>query len=256
MVDFSPATPSSRVATRKKVYDEFLDLDPALKKQQYREREAAKTAAMRGAADALSQAPGIEGKLGAQSATAQAQQQMAGTLPSQALALQTQQAQGAGMQQGIAGAETEQAVQNVTMGMEKGATDYARAVAQQAFAAGLDAKKAIFHANAAFSDEAFQKLATDFEAGRVNKRELQTIAQGIKQRLAERKQAADEALRDAWLAFKAGMEKGNADREKSRVLAAMQLQKDALLDAARAQQIAGILSGALKIGATVAGAAM
>ncbi len=251
MVDFSPAAPSTRVEARKKVFDDFLDLDPALKEEQYRQREAAKTAGMRQTFGALTQAPGIQGKLGAAATTAQTQTQLAGMLPAQAMAIQAQTAQGADMQQGIANAQAEQAVLGTTMGMERGASDYARAVAQQAFAAGLDAKKAIFHANAAFSDEAFQKLAKDFEEGRVNKKDLQQIAAGIKQRLTERQQSAEQALRDAWLAFKAAMEQGNADRERSRVMAALQLQKDALLDAARAQQIAGIISGALKVGATV-----
>jgi 2,3-bisphosphoglycerate-independent phosphoglycerate mutase len=251
MVDFSPATPSSRVDARKKVFDEFLDLDPALKEEQYRQREAAKTAGMRQAFGAITQSPGLEGKLGATAATSQTQQQLAGMLPAQAMAVQAQAAQGAQMQQGIANAQSEQAVLGTAMGLEKGTADYARAVAQQAFAAGLDAKKAIFHANASFSDEAFQKLAKDFEEGRISKKELQTIASGIKQRLTERQQAAKEALKDAWLAFQKAMQQGNADREKSRVLAALQLQKDALLDAARAQQLAGILSGALKITATV-----
>lgn len=254
MVDFStPASAESRVEARKKVYDDYLDLDPALKAQQRREKEAAKTAAMRGTFQAVTQQPGVEGKLAASGVTKGAQQQMAGTLPSHAAAIDALAAKGAGMQQGIAGAESEQRLANVGMSMQKGTADYARRLAQQAFQQGLDAKRAIFHTNAAFSDTAFEQLANDYEQGRVAKSELQGLLASTKQRLTERQGTAEVALRDAMLKFKSGLTSENFAERKSNLLYAMELQKNALEDAARAQQLAAIISGGLKVGAMAAG---
>lgn len=248
MVDLmKPATPSSRVSARKQVFDEYLDLDPAQRAQQRREREGLKTQAMRETFGAVTGAPGPGGKIQAAQIGAQAQQAAAQQMPQHAMALQQQAATGAGMEQDIAQAEAKQSLQNVQAGLQRGSADYARAIAQQAFDAGLDAKAAIFHENAAFADEAFKKMAADFEAGRISRKEVAQVARGIQQRLTERQQAADEALSDALARFRAAMKEGNAERERGRVLRALDIKRQALEDAARAQQIAGILTGSLKV---------
>jgi len=249
------ASPDEATVARRKVYDQFLDLDPALEQEQEAQRQAVKTGTMRNVFQAVTQAPGAEGKLAARGALKQGQQAVAGLLPQQAQQRQEQAATGAGMEQAIAGTQAQQALAGTQFGLERGAADYARAVAQEAFQAGLDAKKAIFHANAAFADEAFNKLASDFEAGRVSRAEIQSVLRATAQRLTERKAQAEQQLREAWLSFKAALEKGNAEKEKNRVIAALETQKRALEDAARTQMLASILSGVVGIGGKVAGAA-
>ena len=240
MVDF--ISPEERVKARRKVLDDFIDVaQPAQQAQNKAQRDQLKQQV---AASTVQQTqnPQLQGlgSLGVIQQASGAGMQMLGQQAQQQDALN---AQGAGMQQNIAAAKNQQAVQNVSAGLESNIQRMARAVADRAFAEGLEAKKLIFHENAALSDYAMERLALDFRAGRVNKTELQRLQIALTERATQKKYAADQALAKALGEFKAEMARGNAERAKARLLAALEAQRDALKDGVKASSIANVISG-------------
>lgn len=245
-------SPEERVKARKQVFDEFLNVaQPAKLEQQKAERDALKKKTMAAVSAGATQTPQLQG-LGSLGVVTQAATEAAGQLPQQAAERDKLNLQGAQMQQEIAGAKSGQSVQNIGRALESDAQRTARLVADRAFQQGLEAKKLIFHENAALADYSLERLADDFQKGRVNARELQTLKIQLTQRATEKKYAADEALNRALEEFKTDLAAGNAQRAKQRFLEALQAQEDAMKDAARASSIGSIISGSFGVGGVLA----
>jgi hypothetical protein len=248
-------SPEERVAARKKVFGDFLDVaQPAKAQQQKSERDSLKRAAMAQTSSQATATPQIQG-LGTLGVMTQAAGAAAQMVPQQAAAQDKLNLQGAQQQQEIATAKSGQAVGNVARALESDAQRAARLVADRAFQQGLEAKKLIFHENAALADYSLERLADDLQKGRVNARELQDLKIQLTQRATEKKYAADEALNRAMQEFKADLAAGNAQRAKQRVLDALKAQEDAMKDAARASSIGSIISGTFGIGGVLAAGA-
>ena len=238
-------TPEERVATRQKVFGDYLNQDPMLASQQQADKDEQKRQAM--AATGLQaqqnvQSPQLQG-LGSLSIMQQAAPKAMEQLGQQATARDTQAMTGAGMQQTMAGAKSEQAVGNVTRGLENNTQKLARAVADKAFSEGMSARQLIFHENAALADYSLAKLKEDFQAGRESAANLQRLQNDLEQRSVQRKYAADEALSKAQGELEKMMKEGNIAAAKARITALMDEQKAALKDAIKAKAISDITAG-------------
>jgi len=237
-------SPDQRVATRKKVYDDFLNVDPMTETQQKAERGETKRQAMAavGRMGQQAQSPQLQGlgSLGIITQAAPKQQEQLGQQAAQRDAIaQT----GASMQQQIAGAKGEQSVQNVARGLESNTQKLARAVADRAFSEGMEAKQLIFHENSAIADYSLEKLAEDFEAGRVSSRELQAMQYEIEYRAVQRKYNADQALTKAMAEFQTDLNRGNIENAKRRIKEVYAEYQAALKDAVRAKSIGSLFGG-------------
>lgn len=238
-------TPEERVASRKKVFNDYLNFDPMQESQQKAERDelTRQTMAATGAQGSqMSRSPQLQG-LGSLGIIQQAAGQGMQMLGAQATARDQTALQGATMQQGIAGAKSEQAVGNVSRGLENNTQRLARAVADKAFAEGMEAKQLIFHENSALADYSLERLKVDFESGRVSQRELLKLQQDLESRAVQRKYAADEAIQKAQGEFETEIKRGNIAGAKARMSALLAEQKAALKDAVRAKAIADMTAG-------------
>lgn len=245
-------SPEDRVRARKKIFDDFIDVaQPAQEQANQSQRGALVRDTMAKTAATGSQSPQLQG-LGSQGILVPAQNAGAQMLNTQAETQDKLNLQGALSQQGIANAKSAQAVANVQDGLENSTQRMARAVADRAFAEGMEAKKLIFHESAALADYSLNQLKKDFEAGRVTERELQNLKIMLAERAAKKKYAADEALARALQEFKTDIATGNVARAKSRILAAIEAQREALKDGVRASSLGAIISGTFGVMGTAA----
>lgn len=238
-------TPEERVASRKKVFGQFLNQDPMLASQQEAERGETKRKVMAATGQqgqTMAGSPQLQG-LGSLGIISQAAPEAITQLGTQATARDTQALTGAGMEQGIAGARSEQAVANTTRGLESNTQRLARAVADKAFSEGMSARQLIFHENSALADYSLEKLKEDFAAGRESRAELQRFQIELEQRAVQRKYAADEAIQRSMGEFEVMLKQGNVAGAKARLKALLDEQKAALKDQIRAKAIADITSG-------------
>lgn len=246
-------TPEERVKARKKVFQDYIDVaQPAQEERNTADRNSLKRGAMaQTSALAQTASPQLQGlgTLGVLNTAASASAQM---VPQQAAAQDAMNLAGAQQQQEIAKAKSEQAVRNTGAALESDAQRMARLVADKAFQEGMSAKQLLFHENAALADYSLEQLAKDYELGRTNKVELQTLKNQLTERATQKKYAADEALAQALGEFRKDLAAGNVERAKQRILAAMKAQEEAAKDAARASGIGSIISGISGIGGAAA----
>ena len=238
-------SPDDRVAARKKVMDDFINVSqPAQAEQNKQEKDSLKKSVLQQTSALGSQSPQLQG-MGSLGILQTAQNQGAGMLNTQAASQDKLNAQGAGMQQGIADARSQQSVQNVTAAATSSQDKLARSVANRAFANGMEAKQLMFHENSALADYSLQSLSKDFESGRVSQKELQALQNDLRAKAQEKQQSAALELDRALKEFQWALKQGNADRAKQRIKKAFEMQKDATKEAARASGISSIISGVM-----------
>jgi hypothetical protein len=237
------ASPDERVKARKKVLSDFINVaQPAQQEQAQQEQQGLKRQVLSQTAALGTQSPQLQG-LGSLGILQTAQGQGAQMLGNQAAAQDKLNLQGAGMQQDIAGARSQQALTNTEAGAASSQEKLARAVANKAFASGMEAKQLLLHENSSLADYSLQQLSKDFEAGRTSQKDLQALQIQLKQSALQKQYAADEELQRALKEFQWALQRGNTEREKQRILRAFEAQKSAMKDAARASGIASIISG-------------
>lgn len=161
--------------------------------------------------------------------------------------------QTATMEGDVTSAQQEQRAKQFMQSAKSGLDRTAMEVTRRAFDMGYTAKELAMHQNAKVSDLAFEQMNKDFQAGRLTEKELQTFARNLRWESEAMKRDADIALTNATKEFRTYIEQGNADNAKKRILAAMELQKEAMKLAAKAANTAAIVSGVFRIGGTVAG---
>lgn len=147
-----------------------------------------------------------------------------------------------------------QAAQNLQKQMETNLEKMSLNVAQAAFERGIEAKKLIMHDNNIISDLAFNQMYQDFNEGRMTKREIETINRRLQYDAKQEQYAAKEMLKTVTAEFEYFMKQGNVDKAKARLKEYLDAQKEALDQAARAQNTAAILNGTFTILGGIGGA--
>lgn len=251
MASFDYATPESRVAARKKALGDFMNVaQPAQAEADRSEQTALKKNVMAQTSALGAQPPQLAG-LGSLGILQAAQGQGADMLNKQAANQDALNLQGSNMQQDIANAKTQQALTNTAAGLESTQQKMARVVADKAFSEGMSSKQLIFHNNSALADYSLEQMKKDFQAGRISQQELTALNNQLKESATKKKYAADEMLAKALGDFQMSMGTSNANRAKQRVLAAMDAQKEAMKEAARAEGTGSIISGVFGAAGTI-----
>ena len=236
-------SPEDRVKSRKNVFDDFINVaQPAAASQQKYEKAQGKRDVMGATVSGAGKSQG-DTQSNALSTLTKGAQVGTQLLGQQATTQQNLNMQGGEMQQQIAAAKNAQSVGNVKRGLDKDIDTYTKVVADRAFQEGIAAKQLIFHMNSNLADYAMGKLKEDFEAGRTSKAEIQQIFIAQKERLQERKLAADRAMVDFMGNYQKDLASGNVRRAKQLLDSAVQAQKDLAKDAVRAKNTASILEG-------------
>jgi hypothetical protein len=134
---------------------------------------------------------------------------------------------------------------------EKKATA-ANYIAKQAFNLGYNSKEVALHRNGYLADKGMEQMYYDYQQGRISKDEIMNLqekfARSAQRYEIESKQILAELKNELELAIKTN----DVARAKSRILKAIEIQKNAARDAAQASQFGAIISGVFKVGAVAA----
>jgi hypothetical protein len=124
-------------------------------------------------------------------------------------------------------------------------------VAQRAFDLGMQSKELSFHNNALVADAGFEALKRDFEGGRVAKREMLTILENQAMRTQKRNDSAEQMLLIRFNEAKVAISKGDIETAKRILKESLDNQRQIANDAARANNISGIVGGATQAVTTI-----
>ncbi len=177
----------------------------------------------------------------------------------QQIPVQQQQAQGQAalqtmqMEGDIAVDKQKQRAKQYQAAANAGISKLALETARRAFDMGITSKELALHQNAQISDLAFEQMYYDLQQGRITQKEILQLGRNLKADAQQMKQEADIMLRESIKELETYKTGYNAERAKSRLLKAIQLQKDAMERAAKASNAGAILSGVFTIGGAVAG---
>jgi hypothetical protein len=252
---FGATSPYDTVKARKSALESFTNLVPSQQNTQKYERDKL---AMDVADATGRQGGGVTGATGTQGlgtlgVLQKGAEAGANLLPKQGEATDKLNLQGANLQQDIANSKTTQATKNTISGMENETQRLARLVADNAFSAGMASKQLIFSKNNALSDYAMEAMKGDFQKGRISEKEIRDLTNTFSLEAQKKKNKAEQYLKTLNESFQADMEAGNIERAKSRILATLAAQKEALEAAAKAQSTATLIEGLAGVAAGILG---
>lgn len=259
MALFDPVSSQDTIKARQKALEDFTDLVPGQKTQQKYEQDKLKMQL----ANAVGKVPQQqqEGRiesaggmgLGTLGVLNKAANEGGNLLGKQGQATDALNLQGASLQQDMANAKTTQATKNTVRGIENETQQLARLVADNAFKAGLTSKQLIFSRNNALVDYAFIAMKDDYQKGRISEKEIRDLQNTFALEAEKKRQKAKEYLATLRGSFESDITSGNVERAKSRTLATLAAQKEALEAAAKAQASNQVITGVIGVGGAVFG---
>lgn len=243
--------PSDKVKFQEKAYEKVLGLPPAQEQRQEKEMGVARDRLTDTVAQAAKEG-GFRGRQLAGQALGQTALEVSQLAGAQEAERDQLAFQGAGLKEQIIGQRQSAATGNFVRAREKENKALAEAITQRAFDLGMSSKELAFHNNSLVSDVGFNALATDFEAGRVDRTELMDLM--YKQQLDAQQSslAAERMLSERWGEMMTALKKGDIEEAKKRIKLALDMQKKAMEKSAKASSLGAILSGAF----TIAGGAI
>lgn len=240
-------SPEEKVETRKKALESFANVaGPAQKEQQARERGQLLTDAYVAAAQAA------KGRK-PQDVTAlqtQAGAKAAEMFPGQAAKEDALTLQGAKMREDIVASKQQAAVNQYETQTDQMKQQAAQQIANQAFEYGISAQQLALAQDSYLADEGLRRLYEDYEAGRVNVAEIQKISNNMLIEAQKSRNLVEQEMARMRGELDKDLAEGRLDNAKKRMRKMLEMQKDMIEKAAKASNIAGILTGV----GTVAGA--
>ena len=243
-------SPEEQVATRKKALESFANVaGPAQREQQARERGQLLTDAYVAAAQAqkAGKPQDVTGVM------AQAQAKAAEMFPGQAAKADELATQGAKYREDIISSKQEAAVKQYEIQTDEMKQQQAQQIANRAFEFNISNQQLALSNDGYLADVGLRRLYEDYEAGRANKEDVFRISSKLQIEAQNMKYQIDQEMQK----LKGELELDLANKDyaaaKSRMKKMMEKQKDAMLKAAKASNMAAILSGAFTIGGAVLG---
>lgn len=248
-------SPDQRVKQQKVAYDKTLNLVPAQKQRFAEETGRLRDTAVDEVAKQAKQG-GYQGRVSSGQVVGQAAKEVAGLAAQQQSQQDQLTFQGAQQKEDIIATRQQAASSDFMRKAKQQEAALAEVIAQRAFDLGMQSKELVFHNNSVVADAGFQALQRDFEAGRVDRREIQNLARNEAIEAKKLQLYAERMLSKRWGELEILLQKGNISEAKKRLEVALEYQKQAAKRAARASALGGIISGVATIGATaVAGPA-
>lgn len=234
-------SPEETVSSRKKALDDYINIaQPMTKSQEAMERgqlasdvyAAAKKAAIAG-----------QPQLGSE-ALAQAQQQAAELIPKQMQRAQDLGFKGAMAQEDILGSKQTAAVRNY----EKNTAEYKDKVASQlakkAFEMGYNSKMIALSNDAYLADKGLEQMKSDFDAGRITKREITDMSNKLMANVQKMKMDLENSLASLKRDLEIAIANKDINAAKSRMDAVFAKMKSVAENSAKASNMQSIISGA------------
>lgn len=243
-------TPDEAVAGKKKALENFTDVaQPALAKQQSAEKGQLASDVFTQTAKAAQMGQGqMTGSL-----VGQAEAKAAELLPAQATQQQNMNLQGAQMREDIVASRQQQAITNYTTTTEMKKAEAARALSQQAFASGMDAKELSLHQNGYLADAGLAQMYKDLQEGRTTKQEAQQLALGLKAEALDLKAQYDRDYQTLQLDLQVMLKNNDIRAMQARLEKSLKLQKEMAEAAAKASNMNAMVQGGFTIAGAVIG---
>jgi hypothetical protein len=243
-------SPEESVANRKQALESFSNLSgPALQEQQARERGQLLTQAYVNAANATK-----AGKTEDLSTLAgQAQMEAAKMLPSQGKQADEMNLQGATYREDIIASKQDAAATRYETQTAEEKNNLARQIANQAFEYGISADKLALAQDSYLADEGLKRLYSDYEAGRVNKADVQNLSNNLMMEAKKLEYAyQQEAAKLEWQ-MKEALANKNLEEARSLMNDLIARRKKVMETTAKANAMGAIMGGVFKIAATAVG---
>lgn len=241
-------SPEEQVASRKKALESFANVaGPAQREQQARERGQLLTEAYVAAGQAA------RGRQPATDVLAQAQSKAAEMFPGQAAKEDALNLQGAKYREDIISSRQEAAVKNYETKTDEMKQQQATQIANRAFELNISNQQLALANDGYLADEGLKRLYQDYEAGRANKEEVFQLSSKLALEAQNMKYQIDQEAAQLKGQLEVDLANNDLAAAKARIKKLLERQKDVMLKAAKANNIASIISGAFTIGGAVVG---
>jgi hypothetical protein len=241
-----------RLAMKTKAYDKFLNMQPALAKQQGMQTTNVTNKGLRDVYKGI-QTGGFTGRQQASQALDQSQLELAKAKGQQAAEEDALNIQGAEMKEDIIGARQQESLGAFNRRTQEMEDAMDKAVAERAFDMGMTAKELAFHTNSKVADLGLETMKKDYDAGNISKTELLKQASYFEKEAQAAKIQADAMLRQLAQEGKNASTAYGRKRALELSLAMMEKQKEALKKQAKASNIASIITSGTAIGGAIIG---
>jgi uncharacterized protein (DUF885 family) len=199
----------------------------------------------------LAEQGGLDSRTGIQSALGKAAKTLA-DVSTQQNTEKTKANIGLGMQEeDLIRTRQVEEIQKFTRDQEKAQYDTGEAIARKAFDMGMDTKELVASNNAIVADAALNRMRQDFEAGRVNERELLQVSAKMQTYALEQKGKFDALMAQLQADLQRAMTEDDLKALEARQAKAMQYLKEALESSAKGANIGMIISSAAGIASIV-----
>jgi len=241
-----------RLTNQEKAYESMLNLQPAQDTRQGSERGALKDSLVRNVARGYGAGESdTEGRTRAKGMFGEGSQALGELQSKQQSEQDSLSFQGANQKESMIGQRQITASTNFARERANQNRALQEVVAQRAFDLGMQSKELSFHNNALVADAGFEALKRDFEGGRVAKREMLTILENQAMRTQKRNDSAEQMLLIRFNEAKVAISKGDIETAKQILKESLDNQRQIANDAARANNISGIVGGATQAVTTI-----
>lgn len=246
-------SPTQKVASRNKALDDYINVaQPTTEKQVGRERGQLAEDTYQQSVQAARGGNAQQGS----DILAKAQQQAAEKIPQQGMRQDELNAQGAMMKENILSDKQSAAINLYNRNTAEYKDKTATALANKAFEQGYNAKELAMSTNGYLADRGLEMVKSDYEAGRISAREIRDMQNAQKLRANELRNQIAAELTNLKNELDRDISQINAVEMMNRYKKLLDMQKQALSDAAEANMWGAILSGAAGIAGGVTGALM
>ncbi len=241
--DIYEMTPEERTKYRRQALDSFGNVSVAKDNS----LEAGKRAQMLSGGEALFRAQRY-GTAPVSNIQGQIASQIGESMPKMRAEQDALAQQGAQQEQGIIGATQTAQLGKFQQNMLLKQEDAARQVAKRAFDLGMESKELTFHNNVQVADMAFEQLTSDYEAGRVNAKEITQLQQEFQKQQQEFSNQASQLMALIEGNFNTEQTEASIEVTKANIIKMLEYQKKAAIAAAKGANTAAILGGVVKLG--------
>jgi hypothetical protein len=244
-------SPDEVVREREKALSSYTNVaGPAFQKKVAAERGNLLSQAEKAVAQAAmqGQASAATGALGEAAIAA------SGMIPQQGMERDALALQGANMRADIAYARQGAALTKYERETAERKATAANYISKQAFNLGYNAKEIAIHRNGYLADKGMERMYYDYQQGRITKEQIQDLQATFARSAQKYEMESKKILANLKAELDIAIKENDVKRARSRILEAMNIQRNAARDAAQASQFGAIISGAFTaVGTAYAG---
>jgi hypothetical protein len=250
MALYDELAPEERLKYKQKAYDKYANVAPMQKESQGIQRQQIEREGQRGVGTGLREG-GFAGGQAIGKSMDQTALELAKKVGEQQKETDATNLQGAQMKEDLVGQRESDALSKFKRDTDKMEETLTRAITERAFDLGMTSKELAFHTNAKVADIGFDKLKEDYDKGVTSKQELNNVQMGLERESKKLENEAKELMNRLRWETELAAKNREFGRVKELTKQLIEKQKDTIKSKARASNIAAIVSGTVKTGASM-----